>query len=433
MNEVEVGMDVRRFQPYPEYKDSGVEWLGQIPIEWDIIKLKRLFNVLNGATPKSSDVDFWDGDIPWATPDDLGTLTSSEITVTRRNISELGYRSCGTQLVSTGSLILSTRAPIGHIAIAGISLCTNQGCRALAPISQLSERFYYYLLLAARTELESLGQGSTFRELSTSKLESFLITLPSFDEQIKVAALLDYETSKIDALIAKKERLIELLKEQRSAVISHAVTKGLGPSVEMKDSGVEWLGKIPTHWSTKELRFAFHFLNNRRIPLSSEERSYMPKVYPYYGASGVIDHVEEYIFDESLILIAEDGANLFSRSSPLAFIAEGKYWVNNHAHILRPRTGPIKYWEGLLQAIQYDPWITGSAQPKLTKENLGSIHLPVPPIAEQYDISIFITDEALRINALISKITEAIERLQEYRTAAIAAAVTGKIDVREEI
>ena len=117
----------------------------------------------------------------------------------------------------------------------------------------------------------------------------------------------------------------------------------------------------------------------------------MAKEYPYYGASGVIDHVESYLFDEPLILVAEDGANLYSRSTPLAFVAEGKYWVNNHAHILRPLDGLVTYWAHVLGCVIFDPWISGSAQPKLTGENLGSIPLPLPPVREREELSPSVT------------------------------------------
>jgi type I restriction enzyme S subunit len=156
----------------------------------------------------------------------------------------------------------------------------------------------------------------------------------------------------------------------------------------------------------------------------------MARDYPYYGASGIIDYVEDYIFDEALILIGEDGANLLSRSTPLAFEAQGKYWVNNHAHILKPTLGPFSYWSNLLCIVQYAPWITGAAQPKLTKDNLGTVPLPCPPRNEQEVITRFITSETGKIDPLIDLAIQTIARLTEYRTALITAATTGKIDVR---
>lgn len=423
----------RRFKPYPAYKDSGVEWLGEIPAHWEVKRLKRIFHVVNGATPASGELAYWDGDIPWVTPEDLGDLSSATILATTRNITEEGYRSCGTTLVHAGSLVLSTRAPIGHLALAGLDLCTNQGCRSLVFRSAASREFFFHELLAARPELESLGQGSTFRELAKGMLEDVELAAPPEPEQRAIAAFLDRETARIDGLVAKKERLIELLQEQRTTLITRAVTKGLDPNVPMNDSGVEWLGEIPAHWEVKPLKRVFANLDSMRVPLSGEERATMIKEYPYYGASGVIDHVEDYLFDEPLILVAEDGANLYSRSSPLAFVATGRYWVNNHAHILKPLDGDVSYWAHVLSSVVLDPWISGSAQPKLTGEKLGSIPLPTLPLRERHAIAAFLDRETARIDALVAKVRDAIERLKELRTALISAAVTGKIDVREEV
>lgn len=197
------------------------------------------------------------------------------------------------------------------------------------------------------------------------------------------------------------------------------------PAYDMyKDSGEPWLGDIPAHWQLSAVRYAFENHDFRRVPLSGEHRSEIEKIYPYYGASGIIDYVDDYIFDEPLILVAEDGANLLSRSTPLAFVATGKYWVNNHAHILRPREGDLKFWEGLLQIYDYTPIVTGAAQPKLTAEQLAGIRLPNPPLDEQKAISSFLDAETSKIDSLVSEQRRLIELLKEKRQAVISHAVT---------
>lgn len=192
-----------------------------------------------------------------------------------------------------------------------------------------------------------------------------------------------------------------------------------------KDSGIPWLGEVPEHWEIVPIRYLFQFKNNLRIPLSAEERGkIIEKIYPYYGASGIIDYVDNFIFDEDLILVAEDGANLLSRSTPLAFIATGKYWVNNHAHILKPLSHIIKFWQYLLQIYDFLPLISGSAQPKLTKDNLASILLPTPPVEEQTAIAHYLDTKLGEIDALIGKQQTLLEKLAEQRTAVITHAVT---------
>ena len=195
-----------------------------------------------------------------------------------------------------------------------------------------------------------------------------------------------------------------------------------------KDSGVEWIGDIPVHWDVKNLRYAFDFLNHRRIPLSALERGNKQGRYPYYGASGIIDYVDAYLFDEKLLLIAEDGANLLSKSTPLAFLAEGKYWVNNHAHILKPKTEAYGFWEKLLCSVDYTVFITGAAQPKLSRENLGGIRLPIPPINEQLKIEKFIDQKTSEIDQAIAIKEQQIALLNERKQIVIQKAVTQGLD-----
>jgi type I restriction enzyme S subunit len=197
----------------------------------------------------------------------------------------------------------------------------------------------------------------------------------------------------------------------------------------MKDSGIDWIGQIPAHWAVKSIRYAFRFRNYQRIPISASEREGKQGEYPYYGASGIIDYVQDYIFDEDLILIAEDGANLLSKSTPLAFVATGKYWVNNHAHILEPLFPGFKYWAELLSAADYTVYISGSAQPKLTRDRLASVRVPVPPADERSAIITFIESESEKFRNAIAIKERQIAALKEYKTSLINAAVTGKIKV----
>ena len=147
---------------YPAYKPSGVEWLGEVPEHWEVLPLKREFDVVGGSTPKSDIQEYWDGDIQWITPADLSRLQSFEITVSIRTITAEGLNSCGTTMVPSGSVVVSTRAPIGSLGIAGIDLCTNQGCKALVPIDQISSRFTAYFLGIATEALNVRGRGATF-------------------------------------------------------------------------------------------------------------------------------------------------------------------------------------------------------------------------------------------------------------------------------
>ena len=193
---------------------------------------------------------------------------------------------------------------------------------------------------------------------------------------------------------------------------------------EYKDSGVNYFGEIPSDWKVLNLRYVFDFLNEKRFPLSALERESKKGIYLYYGASGIIDYVDEYLLDEETILIAEDGANLLSRSTPLAFIAKGKYWVNNHAHILKPKNLLFNFWTYFLQSLDYTIYITGSAQPKLSREKLGEVIVLYPSLEEQTQIANFLDHETAKIDSLIEKQQQLIELLKEKRQAVISHAVT---------
>ena len=201
--------------------------------------------------------------------------------------------------------------------------------------------------------------------------------------------------------------------------------------MRLKPSGVEWLGDVPEHWEVSRIKNEFFSLNHQRIPLSATERGAMSiRRYDYYGASGVIDKVDNYLFNDELLLIAEDGANLVLRNLPLAIIARGKFWVNNHAHILKPKRGNLEFLAGLLEGIDYTPWISGAAQPKLTQDRLMSIPIAVPTKEHQDSIMEQVSSETESIQTAINRARRQIALMEEYCTRLIADVVTGKIDVR---
>ena len=205
-------------------KPSGVERLGDVPEHWNVKRLKNAFSIYSGSTPESSKEEYWDGDINWITPEDLGNNSSKVINDSRRKITKEGYSSIGATIVPPNSIIISTRAPIGHLSINSIPSCTNQGCRSLVPLREYSSDYYYYYLLISKGYLNATGKGTTFLELSTQGLGSFCIIAPPFFEQQAIAAFLDRETEKNDLLSVKITAVIERLKEYRTALISSVVT-----------------------------------------------------------------------------------------------------------------------------------------------------------------------------------------------------------------
>lgn len=203
-------------------KDSGIEWIGEVPEGWKISKVKQLFKVFNGSTPKSDNMDFWGGEITWITPVDM--YNNQEIYSSIKTITELGYKSCGTTLLPENSIILSTRAPIGQVSMNKVPLCTNQGCKSLVAKNKNNTKYYFYYFQVQTNVLNMLGRGTTFLELSTTDLNNFILPVPGIDEQNIIVSYLDQKSSKIDTLISIKQQKMDELKEYKKSMIYEYIT-----------------------------------------------------------------------------------------------------------------------------------------------------------------------------------------------------------------
>ncbi|MEO9091113.1 MAG: restriction endonuclease subunit S [Rhodanobacter sp.] len=433
---------------YGEYKDSGVAWLGEVPAQWEIAPLKRLFDIVGGSTPKSESGEFWGGDIVWVSPADLSKLDTLKIVDSARKITNEGLASCGTTLVPPGSLVLSTRAPIGSLAIADVELCTNQGCKSLVPKGASKSGFYAYMLLASTEQLNLRGKGTTFLELSADELGAFRVVRPEEKEQSAIAAFLDRENRKIDALIAEQERLLTLLAEKRQATISHAVTHGISPSFPMKDSGVPWLGEVAAHWDVRTIsslstKITNGFVGPTRDILVDEGVRYLQSLHvkrnvirfdcPYYVRQDWSEAHAKSILETGDVLIVQTGD-----IGQAAVVTDEFAGCNCHALII---VAPVRdaidgrwlswvlnsdYGFHSLLSIQ-----TGALHPHLNCGNVKTLFVPLPPMDEQLEIVAYIRERLSTFDELSSEAERAIELLKERRNALIAAAVTGKIDVRQ--
>jgi type I restriction enzyme S subunit len=395
------------------------------------VPLSRLFSVVNGSTPKSDVREYWDGHIVWITPEDLSNRKDVVVTSARRQLTEAGYKSCGTAFVPPGSIILSTRAPIGNVALAGTMLCTNQGCKALVPIAdEVVPRFFLYQLQSQKSALNALGSGTTFPELSSSELRRFRLLMPSKHDQLAITEFLDRETTQAERIVAKYRRLMELLEEKGVALTQQAVTKGLDPDVPMGDTGIDWIGQMPAHWDLVPLRHLVSCLDGSRRPLNAEQRGEMPGALPYWGANGIVDTVSNWLFDEELILLGEDGAPFFERGRNVAFLVNEKVWVNNHIHVLRPRP-PVHaaFLAHVLNCVNYGAFIEGSTRDKLTQGSMNAIPIPLPPMHEQRNISDHIDQRAAQLSKLMDMVRRSVSLTKERLSAMISSAVTGQIDV----
>lgn len=331
---------------------------------WPQAKLADVADIVNGGTPKSNVAEFWDGEHQWLTPADMGKMVGREITQTPRTITAMGLAKSSARLAPPKSVILSTRAPIGHLAINVVPMAFNQGCRALVPGPKLDHVFLYYFLLHSRELLNELGTGTTFKELSATSLKTVQMPLPPLEEQKRIVALLDQAFVALDRARALAEANLADAEEFFDSWASDAFR------LEGVDRPTVYLPDISEN------------LDRSRVPITKADRK--PGNVPYYGASGEVDRVADFIFDEDLLLVSEDGANLLARTYPIAFSISGKSWVNNHAHVLRfENPTDQEYVRLYLNSISLDDFVSGMAQPKLNQKALNSIPIPFPPDEER--------------------------------------------------
>ena len=315
--------------------------------------------VMNGGTPKTGVSANWDGNHLWITPAEMGKRLSPYVSDTERKLTEFGLRDSSARLLPPNSVILSSRAPIGHLVINTEPMATNQGCKGLIPRSQLYFKFLYYYLLSIVDLLNSLGTGATFKELSGGKLKEVEIPISPLTEQQRIVAILD---EALEGIAIAKANAENNLKNARGLFDSYL-------SSVFFQRGEGWVERTLDEISLN--------LDSKRIPITKSDRT--SGEYPYYGASGIVDYVADYIFEGNTLLVSEDGANLLARSTPIAFSVSGQYWVNNHAHILKFKNiATQRFVEFYLESIKLDEYITGAAQPKLNQKALNSIPIPIP-------------------------------------------------------
>jgi type I restriction enzyme, S subunit len=427
---------------YEKYKSSGIEWLGDIPEHWIIQRIKNVSKIVNGSTPKSNIEEYWDGEIIWITPSDISKLNGT-ISDSEKKITLEGYRSCGTELVPVGSTIITCRAPIGNTVLARKELCTNQGCKSLIP-NFIDERFLYYFIVNANDELNSLGQGTTFLELSRTSLGNTNISIPiRINEQTAIATYLYQKTTKLDQLIKNKKAQIDKLKEIRQIEINNAVTKGLDPNAKLKPSGIEWLGVIPEHWEVKRLKDKV-IVN--KSSLGSETDLELEIKYldiSNVNNTGLTGEIQELIFFEApsrARRIVENGDVVMSTVRP--YLKAITYLENIPENMIASTgfavmTSKSNYVSKFLFYQTVSDWFNetinsksvGASYPALNNDVLIATNILVPPKDEQTAIANYLDKKTIKIDHLIKNIENQIEQLKEIRKIEIYNAVTGKIKV----
>lgn len=427
-----------------EMRHSGIEWIGEIPKEWKVTLSKRLFTIVAGATPKTDNVEMWDGDITWITPADYKT-EDKYVMSGRRNLSEKGKKSCATYLLPCNTIVFSKRAPIGLVAITAKELCTNQGCLGCIPNGQLIVLFYYYAMSAFTEQFELLGTGTTFKEISATKFANFPLPFPPLSEQQKIANYLDKVCGEVDEMIALQEQMIEELKAYKQSVITEAVTKGLNPDVPMRDSGIDWIGEVPEGWEIISLQSLSKSIRNgyvgpTRDLFKDEGISYIQSLHL---KDGVID------FDKHHYYVSEEWANQHPKihEDDLLIVQTGDIGqvaivpkefddCNCHALIIvvlnKKLCLPTYISYYLRSSVGKELLLrckTGALLPHLNSGKIGVTPINLPSINEQQSIASYLDTKCAEIDALIAIKQAKIDELKDYKKSVIYEYVTGKKEV----
>ena len=407
---------------YEKTKDSGIEWIGSVPSHW---RVHTLYQLVTQVKEKNSNLQ------------EKNLLSLSYGKIKRKDIDSpdglLPASFDGYNIIEDGDIVLRlTDLQNDHTSLR-VGLATERGIitsayTTLRPINTSNSKYLYYLLHAFDLKKGFYGMGSGVRQgLNYAEVKELRVVLPGQDEQNAIVRFLDNQCGQIDSIIEEAKSSIEEYKKWRASIIFEAVTKGLNPLAEMKDSHIDWIGLVPSHWKLSRIKNELDNLDYLREPISAEKRENILGLYDYYGASGVIDKIDDYNVDDKVLLIGEDGANLRMRNLPLVYKAEGKFWVNNHAHILKVHDdncyGFIAY---LLEAGDYSVFITGSAQPKLSQFNLMRFPIVIPPLVEQQKIEAYLDEKCSAIDALIREKKSLLSELEIYKRSLILETVTGK-------
>ncbi|MFJ5366762.1 restriction endonuclease subunit S [Pectobacterium punjabense] len=444
-----------KYKAYPEYRDSGVEWLGKIPEHWQLSKLRYMFTFGKGLTITKENLQ--DEGIPCVNYGEVHSKYGFEVDPQEhplKCVSETYLKNNTTSLLIKGDVVFADTSEdiegSGNFTQLISNVTTFAGYHTIIarPLKRNNSRFYAYLLdcKELRAQVRHAVKGVKVFSITQAILRNISIWLPSENEQGKISAFLDHETAKIDSLIEKQQQLIELLKEKRQAVISHAVTKGLNPNVPMKDSGVEWLGEVPEHWVIKRLK---HISPKIGVGLVINPSTYTKDEGVYFIFGG---DVKEFRFDltKTRRISPQDSNKLLPsrlNSRDLVSVRVGYPGItsvvtdelegSNCASIIIIRRGSynsnwlcaaMNVWVGRQQV---DLASYGAAQKQFNVADAIEFVFPVPPINEQDDIAKFVQKTLHKFDDLTLKALNQIDLLQERRTALISAAVTGKIDVRD--
>ncbi|QKV55587.1 restriction endonuclease subunit S [Comamonas antarctica] len=441
---------MNRYKAYPEYEKSKLQWADRTPKHWNSVHLRWIAKLYAGGTPSKAIEEYWEnGSVPWINSGEVNQGLISEVST---YITEAAYKNSSAKWIPKNALVMALAGQgktKGMIAQLAIDATCNQSMAAIVSQDLQSSRYLFWWLHSNYQNIRNMAGGDLRDGLNLELLGDIGCPIPNVEEQLSIAAFLDHETAKIDALIEKQQWLIELLKEKRQAVISHAVTKGLNPNAPMKDSGVEWLGEVPAHWGMTKFHYKIDLLegpgilandfHDEGVPLlriQNVKDKFVSRDYKTYLSPSKVRAKWEHF------RVAQ-GDLIISCSATTGLVSEvGEDTVGAVPYTglirLRPQVKASITKEFIRCLVQSDLFFeqikllqSGSTIQHFGPYHLQQMHITLPALTEQNEIAKAVKEKTARLDKLISIADQQIELMQERRTALISAAVTGKIDVRD--
>ena len=430
------------------YKDSGIEWIGAIPKEWKVSKVKHETSFIgSGTTPKSGCLSFYEnGTIPWIQSGDL--YETNEVTDTKQKIASEALRSSSALKVYDKDFIaMAMYGSIGNIAISRIAACVNQACCCLRPNSRNNLNYMYYFLKTSTDNFKSKAMGAVLQNISQEKIKKQDFLVPPLPEQQRISDFLDTKCDILDRTIDAVSRQIEDLEKYKKALITKTVTKGIckkgEPERAMKDSGVEWIGKVPEEWSVKRLKYVLDSIRNG-APAAAVE--YSPELPRYVRITDIDDNgrlkktgkqslpediAKRYMLDKEAVLIASVGSlgktMLFNPDTEKEKCAFAGYLIEA---VTNPEAMNSKFLFYFIKSNAYMDWANRNFV-QTTIQNLSAgrhknLPVTVPPLAEQQQIADYLDEKCKNIDNRVQKRRQQLEWLKEYKKSLIFDYVTGK-------
>lgn len=423
---------------YDSYKDSGVQWIGEIPSHWEVCKCSLpIPDIGSGTTPTSTKKEYYTDDGNGYNWLQTGDLNDGVICSTSKHVTELAVRECNLRFYPKNSVIIAMYgATIGKVGYLSIETSTNQACCVLPPNNGIESKYIQYVFLSAKPQLlvDAIGGGQP--NISQDVIKNTRIPVPNISEQTAIATYLDNKCSKIDNVITTQEKRVELLRELKQSIITRAVTRGINPDAKMKDSGVEWIGEIPDHWEVTPLKHIIKFVNGFAFNSNDFDSDGDMPVYRIGDIANDKVSTDSCVYvekQESLqsfevkegdILLAMSGAT----TGKIGLVSDQKGYINQRVGIIRSN---IQKWVFLsLKTSLFAEYIylsaIGSAQPNISTENFGNYVIALPPKEEIKSIVENIIKQITRLDSSITKALRQIELLKEYKQSLITEVVTGK-------